>query len=146
MLVLLDLNVILDVLGQRQPHYPLASETWISVESGQVQGLIAAHSITTLYYLVARHTGPRQAKAAVDDVLRVFSVAAVDQDALLHALTLGWGDFEDAAQMAAAAKAGADYLITRDPKDFEGGPIPVLQPAEYLALLRGARSRDIGES
>ena len=72
----------------------------------------------------------------VQDILRVFSVAAVDQNVIQDAVGLGWSDFEDAVQMAAAYRAGADYLITRNPKDFKGGPTEVVQPGEFLALLR----------
>jgi len=52
---------------------------------------------------------------------------------------LGWSDFEDAVQIAAAYRAGADYLNTRKPKDFEGGLIDVVQPGEFLALLRAPK-------
>lgn len=69
----------------------------------------------------------------------MFSVATVDQDVILQALAFRWHDFEDAVQMAAASKAGADYLITWNLKDFKKGPISVLLPAEFVALLRGTQ-------
>jgi predicted nucleic acid-binding protein len=139
MLVLLDVNVILDVLGRREPHYEAAAELWSAIEAGEATGLIAAHTVTTLYYLLQRHANSRQATAAVRDLMRVFSVAAVDEAVLSEALGLKWEDFEDAVQMAAAARAGAEYLITRNPGDFEGGTVPVLGPGEFTILLRGTR-------
>jgi len=138
MKALVDLNVILDVLGRREPHYQASAEVWGAIEAGEVEGFIAAHSMTTVHYLIARHLDNMRAKIAVQDILRVFSVAAVDQDVIQDAVGLGWPDFEDAVQMAAAARAGADYLITRNPKDFRGGPIGVVQPGEFLALLRAS--------
>ncbi len=136
MKALVDLNVILDVLGRREPHYQASAEVWGAIEDGEVEGLIAAHSMTTVHYLIGRHLDDKRAKIAVQDILRVFSVAAVDQDVIQDAVGLGWSDFEDAVQMAAAYRAGADYLITRNPKDFRGGPIDVALPGEFLALLR----------
>jgi hypothetical protein len=50
-------------------------------------------------------------------------------------MTLGWKDFEDAVQMAAAFNAQAQYLITRNPKDFEDRLVRVLQPGDLLALF-----------
>jgi hypothetical protein len=44
-------------------------------------------------------------------------------------------DFEDAVQMMAAVRMGADYVITRNPRDYKEGPLPALLPAELLALL-----------
>lgn len=137
--VLVDLNVILDVLARRQPHYARAADLWARIERGEVGGLIAAHSATTLHYLLTRHSGIEEATSAVRDVLSVFGVAAVDGEVLQHALRMGWSDFEDAVQMGAGAKAGAEYLITRNPADFESGPIPVLGPAEFLPLVSGER-------
>ena len=136
MKVLVDLNIILDVLGEREPHYQTSAEVWGAIEAGEVEGLIAAHSITTMHYLVSKYLGQDMARAAVRDIMKVFSVCAVDKDVIQEAIGLGWADFEDAVQMAAADRSGADYLVTRNPKDFEGGPIDVLQPGELLALLK----------
>jgi predicted nucleic acid-binding protein len=82
MKVLVDLNIILDVLGEREPHYQTSAEVWGAIEAGEVDGLIAAHNITTLHYLVSRYLGQDMAKAAARDIMKVFSVCAVDQDVI----------------------------------------------------------------
>ncbi|MFZ6026597.1 MAG: PIN domain-containing protein [Chloroflexota bacterium] len=133
--ILIDLNVILDVLAQRQPHDADAHRLWAAIESGQVQGFVAAHSLTTLFYLLRRHTSQAQARAALVDVLHVFSVAAVDQAVIQAAMALAWPDFEDAVQMAAAAQCNAVYVITRNLEDFKNGPVPVLTAPNFLAVL-----------
>jgi hypothetical protein len=71
----------------------------------------------------------------IGELLDIMSVAAVDQRAIEQALALPYQDLEDAVQMTAAAQAGAQYLITRNVRDYGGGPLPVLRPAELLALL-----------
>jgi predicted nucleic acid-binding protein len=134
--VLVDLNVLLDVLQKREPHYPASAKVWAAIEEGRLRGFIAAHSVTTLFYLLARHLSWSEALDAIRDLLGVFSVAQVDEAVIQEALAFGWQDFEDAVQMAAAAGVEADYLITRNPKDFEGGVISVLQPAEVPAILQ----------
>lgn len=50
-------------------------------------------------------------------------------------MNLPYVDFEDAVQMMAAVQAGAQYLVTRNVQDYRASPLPVLQPAELLALL-----------
>ncbi len=62
-------------------------------------------------------------------------MAAVDQQVILKALTLGWKDFEDAVQMAAAFNAQVDYLVTRNPNDFKDELVRVLQPGDLMALV-----------
>ena len=132
--VLFDLNVVLDVLARRQPHYADAARLWAYVESGQMEGILAAHSVTTLFYLLRRHLGLPQAKVALHDVMQVFRVAAVDQAVIQAALILDWNDFEDAVQATAAKTAGAAYLVTRNEVDFAGGPIPAVHPANFPVL------------
>ena len=73
--------------------------------------------------------------AALADLLRVFEVAPVDGDVLQSALAIPGPDFEDAVQIAAAIAAGATHLVTRNPADFQACPIPILQPAELIALI-----------
>lgn len=133
--VLLDLNVVLDVLTRRQPFYENSAKVWTVVENNRVEGYIAAHSVTTMHYLVNRHSSRKEAALAVTDLMRVFSVAPVDRDGLLQALALGWNDFEDAVQAAAAAQVGATFIITRNPADYLNSPVPVISPGDFLTNL-----------
>jgi hypothetical protein len=125
----------MDVLTRRDPFYAVSAQACAAAELGRVEGYLAAHSLTTLFYLMARHLDGRQATLALHDMLRVYAVAAVDQAVIQTALALAWDDFEDAVQMAAAMQIGADYLVTRNPADFRGGTVSVLQPGELITLL-----------
>jgi len=133
--LLIDANIVLDVLAKREPHYTTSAAVWTLVEQGQGEGLLAAHTVTTLHYLVVKHLGQSQAHLIMTKLLHVFNIAAVDRDVILQALALGWKDFEDAVQMAAAFNSQADYLVTRNPKDFKDELVRVLQPGELLALI-----------
>jgi len=133
--VLVDANVALDVLAKREPHYLTSAAVWALAEQGEIEGLLAAHSVTTLHYLLAKHLDHQQANLTITKLLQVFNVAAVDQKVILEALTLSWKDFEDAVQMAAALNSQANYLVTRNPKDFKDELVQVLQPGDLLALF-----------
>lgn len=132
--VLVDLNVVLDVLFQREPHYKEAAVVFRKIEVGDLSGLLAAHSVTTLYYLAAKRLGRAKCRALLLDVLQLFEVVSVDGDRLRHALGLGWKDFEDAVQAACAEAGEADYLVTRDKKGFRAATVRVLTPGELVAL------------
>ena len=138
MRVLLDANVVLDVLAARQPFFPMAAQVWAAVEGGRIDGLLAAHTVTTLHYLLRKHSDVPRTATALADLLRVFEVAPVDGGVLQSALAIPGPDFEDAVQIAAAIAAGATHLVTRNPADFRACPIPVLQPAELIALIAAA--------
>ena len=132
---LLDVNVVLDAVLDRRPHGPAATGLWAAVEGKRVVGLLPAHGLTTLFYLVKQGKGASAARRAVEAVLSVFEVAPVDEAVLRRALSLGWSDFEDAVCAAAAEAAGCDLVVTRDPRDFRGSPVPVVDPVTALSLL-----------
>ncbi len=142
--VLFDLNVILDVLQQRQPFYPASAAAMALAERGQVAGLVAAHSLSTLFHLAAKSGSPESARVILSTLLQVLRVAAVDQAVIEDALRLPYRDFEDALQMAAAVEAGAAYVVTRDLEGFRHGPLPALQPVELVALASGAKGAGAG--
>ena len=141
--VLVDLNVIIDVMQNRQPFYEDSAGVVDAVARQEVVGWLAAHSIMTLFYIISRTCNREAAVQAVTGLLESFTVAKVDDTVIREALGLGWKDFEDAVQMASAGAEGVDYLITRNIKDFQSGPVQVIQPAAFLALLDGIQ--DSGE-
>lgn len=135
MKVLVDVNVILDVLLQREPHVSGSGAVWAAVEAGAVQGLMAAHAVPTIHYLVRKELGSARAKRTMTAILRVFGVAPVDEPVLREALELPSADFEDAVTAAAARQAKCDLIVTRDPKGFRGSPIRSLTPEAAAHLL-----------
>lgn len=135
--ILFDVNVVLDVLLDRSPHAEASSAAWAAVETGIVEGLLAAHAVTTIHYMVGRQTGAAKAKRIVSAVLSVFGVAGVDAVVVREALELPCPDFEDAVTAAAARVAACDYIVTRDPKGFRGAPVRSLTPEAVVPLLPG---------
>jgi len=133
--VLIDLNLILDVLQKREPFYAASARVLACAETGLVEGIVAAHTLTPLFYLVARDQSAERARVVLTELLQFLSVASVGHATIEQALNLPYGDFEDAVQMMAAVQAGAQYLVTRNVRDYQAGPLPALQPAELLALL-----------
>lgn len=133
--VLVDLNVIIDVVQQRQPFYADSARVLDTVAYGKVTGLLAAHSISTLFYLITRWQNREAASTTITNLLEAFTIATVNDAVVRKALAWGWRDFEDAIQMAAAQNEQADYLVTRNGQDFETQPVPALEPAGLLALL-----------
>ncbi len=135
MKLLLDINVILDVVLGREPWLNEASRLLSALEDREAEGYVAAHTITTIHYIVAREKGRQTAAQAVSDVLRVVRVVPITSADFQQALVLGISDFEDAVQAVAALQIGADYLITRNTKDFKASPVEVRTPGEALAMF-----------
>jgi predicted nucleic acid-binding protein len=135
MRVLIDTNVVLDVIFNRKQFYPASARAMTLAAEDQIEGYVAAHAVTTIFYVVERDRGNETARVALIDLLSIMKVAAVDQGVIEKALAAPYRDFEDAVTMMAAASIGADYIVTRNSADFAHGPLPVLTPVELLARL-----------
>jgi len=133
--VLIDINILLDVLQKREPFYEISAALLAVVEIGRVKGYIAAHSLTTLFYLIKKDRSASEARATITNVLQFIKIAPVDQSTIEQALNLDYRDFEDSVQMISAVQCKADCLITRNVKDYQPALLSVLQPVEFLATL-----------
>ena len=133
--VLIDISILLDVLQMREPFYEASARLLALVETGQVKGYIAAHSITTLFYLIQKDQSSAQARANITSLLQFLEIAPVDQNTIEQALNLDYRDFEDAVQMISALQCKAEYLITRNVSDFQPALLPVIQPVDFLGTL-----------
>jgi len=136
--VLFDTNVVLDVLLERPPHAGIALRLLSMVDSGRITGFLCAASVTTIYYLDGKAVGDRAAREHVRGLLARFEIAPVDHTALAQALETDSSDYEDAVLQEAARLAGADAIVTRNPKDFGKASLPVLDPSELLSAVLAA--------
>jgi len=101
--VLIDLNIILDVLQEREPFFAASARVLACAETGLVEGIVAAHTLTTLFYLVAKDQSADRARVALTELLQFLSVGSVEHTTTIEqALNLPYSDFEDAVQMMAA--------------------------------------------
>jgi predicted nucleic acid-binding protein len=133
--VLFDLNILLDVLQMRKDFYTASARLLAYAETGAIQGWLAAHSATTLFYLISKDRSPDHARVALTSLFQFLKIAPVDQNTIEQALNLPYRDFEDAVQMIAALHVQANYLVTRNDRDFQPAPVKVLTPVELLAIL-----------
>lgn len=132
MRLLLDINVILDVIFKRPGE--TASSELIATCSQQNEAWLAWHSVATLSYLIERQQNAKAARLAITELLAWARVATTGHSDALQALQWRMADFEDALQASAAMACGANYIITRNLRDFAASPVAAITPEKYLAL------------
>ncbi len=84
-----------------------------------IEGFIAAHSITTLFYLIQKDKSSAEARANITNLLQFLKIALVNQSTIDQALNLDYRDFEDAVQMISALQCKAESLLTRNISDYQ---------------------------
>lgn len=135
MKALLDLNVLLDVIQNRQPHYADSALVLSAARSGEFEALIPFHAVTTIFYLVERANDTATAQQTVDWLLKHFDISSVDKDTLVKARGLKLKDFEDAVVASIAARDGCDFIVSRNGSDFSGSPVKAIPPTDFLKHL-----------
>ncbi len=119
---LVDLNVLLDVIQQREPFFADSALVISRIVRGDVTGYIPGHELTTAYYVVSRYADREAANDLVDWLVGHFEVVAEDSTVFRRARELRFPDFEDAAVASAAEAAGCDCIVTRNTRDFAASP------------------------
>jgi predicted nucleic acid-binding protein len=130
MRLLIDINVLLDVALQR-PGAP-ESARLLALCGRQHEGWLAWHSIATLAYLIERQKSAVSGRELIRGILVWADVAKTGRPDALAALELPMSDFEDALQVATAMACGAQFIITRNERDFKESPVPALNPGAFL--------------
>ena len=135
MKVLFDTNIILDVLLDRKPFVDHASLLMSKVELSEINGFLCATTITTIHYLLSKYLDKEKAVTSIHSIMALFEVASVNRLVIESSLKSKFNDFEDSVLHEAARHAGAEYIITRNIKDFKKSKIPVFTPTEFLSML-----------
>ena len=130
MRLLIDINVLLDVALQR-PGAPSSARV-LALCGRQHEAWLAWHSIATLAYLVERQQSAVSGRDFIRTLLAWADVAKTGRPDAQAALDLPMRDFEDALQVAAAMACGAQFIITRNERDFKTSPVPALNPDAFL--------------
>ena len=132
---LVDINVLLDALGRREPFWHHAARIWSAAETGRIEGLVSADSFSTTYYLLRRHASHRTALRGMQLIRDTFSIVSVDTKVISQAIDSPVRDFEDAIQYHCALHGNADCLVTRDLRHYRNADLPVFGPENFLSSL-----------
>ena len=133
MRLMIDTNVFLDVLTEREPYFAHSKAVLDLCESRKVQGFLSASSATDIFYLVRRELHSIElAYQALGAVLEVAKVLTVTNEDVLKAYLTRASDFEDCLLATCAASNHCDFIVTRNKKDFLRFGVPPLTPEEVL--------------
>ncbi len=71
----------------------------------------------------------------IEKLQLVFEIADLKKDGIKKALQMNFKDFEDALQSACALRIKADYIITRNIRDFTNSAVSAIKPTELLVRI-----------
>ena len=136
MKALIDTCIIIDALQAREPFFDDAQNLLIAEANGEYDGVITAKAILDIYYIIHHYIGnDRATRDHVAKILRLFEISDTTADDIRNAVLSGISDYEDAVMAETAARTGADYIVTRNIKDYSHSKVKAVSPADFLLML-----------
>ena len=135
MRLLIDGNIVLDVLQKREPHYSDSAKIWKLCETDMTEGYVSALTIANLVYVMRKELDADKISEVLQKLSLIFHFEDLKESDLKNAAEKKWDDFEDAVQAVTAKRIKADYIITRNVRDYTSSKVMALTPSELLARL-----------
>ena len=135
MKALIDTNIVIDVISKRE-GYEDSLEVFKRCELGLVQGYISTITINDAIYILRKHVSQEGVRVAVQTLLLIIDIADILKSDIISAFSSEMTDFEDAIQASCAKRIKAEYIITKNIKDFKGSSIPAVLPKSILSQIK----------
>ena len=133
--VYLDTNVMLDLLGEREPFYNSIAQIATLADQKKLEIVVSPISFATDNYFLSKFEGISVAK----DKLRKFKVlceiSIIDETIIEKGLNSNFEDFEDSLQYFCAVDSECEVIITRNAKDFKNSLLPVMSAEEFITSI-----------
>lgn len=141
MKVLIDTCVVVDILQKREPFYPAAMEILLAVSNKKCTGILTAKSITDIHYILRRSIhDENNVRKLLRILFTLFNVVDTFSTDCELALSSVMKDYEDAIMVETGSRIDAEYIVTRNLKDYRQSSLPVLTPEQFLEEIK--RSED----
>jgi hypothetical protein len=96
---------------------------------------LTTQSIANIFYILRKDFNIEERKNILYAMCLSFMICPVNGEITVKALLdKKFTDFEDCIQSLCAGTVRADYIITRNIKDYIGSEVKAITPADFLAL------------
>lgn len=132
MKVFLDANVIIDVVQNRTDFVEASSKVLQLGLDGECELCASDITFTTVSYYARKNRTPEQLYDVLQSLREIVDVAPSGKVAIDWASRQKSKDFEDAVQYYAALRSGAEYIVSRNVRDYPYDDIIVISPQDFL--------------
>ena len=135
MRILLDTNITIDILTNRQPF---CTDSIACYKKALLHGdkiYISTVSVADVMYITKQNFSDKSKQLqTVLNFINTLKIAKVTEKDLRFGFSGIMPDFEDALQSYCAKRHHIDYIITRDVKDFKLSNVKAIEPTVFLSL------------
>lgn len=135
MVALIDTNVLIDYLAERGEFFEPAKKVLELCAQDKVDGYIAFHSLPNIWFILRKRPDAER-REMLEELCKVLTVVGASHQAVLDAIRMqNFKDFEDCLQDKCACTVFADYIITRNGKDFQQATTKIVTPQEFCQIV-----------
>ena len=136
MVIIFDTCVVLDHLFDRDNFVENARKLLKISGAHHIDGVVSAKSIADIHYLLKRRIHQEFiVRQAIDKLLTLVGIVSTNSSDIHAAMKSKINDFEDAIMDETASRISAEYIVTRNIKDFKNSKVPAILPEDFLKLL-----------
>ncbi|WP_026836983.1 type II toxin-antitoxin system VapC family toxin [Gillisia sp. JM1] len=132
----LDTNVILDLLGERDPFYDSIAKLATLADKEILTFVVSPISFATLNYFLSKFESAQNAQEKLRKFKIICEICKLDEHIIEKGLNSSFSDFEDALQYFSALDSDCEIIITRNGKDFKKSLLPVMTADEYMQSIK----------
>lgn len=134
--VLIDTNIVLDVLQNREPFSEDSKKILALCIQAKLNGFMTAHSLCDIFYILRKDLNVAERLSLIDRLCKYMTIISEHQsDFEAVAENQFTKDLEDGLQMECSKNHSLKYIITRNVKDFSGSKVVAITPADFLATI-----------
>lgn len=127
-----DTDVILDLLGQRIPHFHFSAVLFTFAEMKKLELYTSPLILSNAFYILRKQLGNEQAKNALRKLRILLHIIDSSEAVVDKALNSDFSDFEDAIQYYTALEHEISVILTRNLRDYKNASLIVQTPETFL--------------
>lgn len=135
MKVFLDANVLIDVVQNRIDFVETSSKVLQLGLDGECELCASDITFTTVSFYARKNRTQEQLYEVLQSLRDFIDVAPSGKIAIDWALQQKSKYFEDSVQYYTALRSGAEYIVSRNVRDYPYNDIPVVSPIEFLKKM-----------
>ena len=144
MIVLFDTCVVLDYLMNREPFSNDSADLIELVARREIEGFLSVKTLMDIHYILKKYyhdeTKTRELLLKLTEIFEIIDSLSY---CCLKSLNSNISDFEDAMMSETGIIMEADYIVTRNVKDYKRSKINIITPSKLVKEINRKKDSNI---
>ena len=137
MVIFLDTNIVIDYFSER-PQSEIAKHIMERCVELNFAVCFSSTTVVNCFYIMRKEFSVAEIKDLFFNLFTFADIVGTSRENIIRSLhNSSFTDFEDCVQSGCADEVHADYIITRNAKDFAASKVTALSPEDFLSKMAG---------